>query len=360
MAIVYDWVDKFGGAEQLLLSLHRLFPKAPLFTTIYNRKNSPWANCFKVIPSWLDKLPWPKKHELLTPILPLAVESLDFSDFNVVISVSSSFAKGIITQPNTLHICYCLSPTRFLWQDRLLYEGRLPMVVKELAKPIFFYLREWDKIAAHRPDYFVAISKYVAQGISQTYHRNVIEVIYPPIANANNDSLIKTSNKKKNYFLIVSRLVPYKRVDIVIKAFSQLNFRLKIVGSGMEMSTLKQIAGDNIEFLGKVSEPEKTILYAGAIAVIIPQREDFGLVGLEANSYGIPVLAFAAGGNLETVIDGVTGRFFSSQTPEAIAQAIISTDFSQYLSLNCKKHAQAFSYANFNKKWRDILKGIPQ
>src|SRR3989344_2252172 len=249
VAIVYDRVNKWGGAERILLALHELFPDAPLYTSVYNPKNASWANIFSIKTSFLQSIPFAKSaHEYFPILMPLAFESFSFERFDLVISVTSESAKGIITLPKTMHICYCLTPTRYLWSGYSDYF--LNPVLKFFAFPIVAYLRFWDKIAIDRPDFVIAISNEVRKRIKKYYHKDV-SVIYPPLAMEDSGN---TSRKRGKYFLVVSRLVPYKRIDLAIKACNELGLQLKIVGTGTEISMLKNIAGPTVEFLGNLTD----------------------------------------------------------------------------------------------------------
>lgn len=357
VALVYDWVDKWGGAERLLLSLRSIFPQAPLFTSVYNPKNSRWASQFiKVAPSWLNTISISKKHELLTPLIPISFETFDFSDFDVVISVASAFAKGVVTKPQTLHICYCLAPTRFLWQDRELYRQTAPLIARPFLDLVSGYLRFWDQIAARRPDLYVSISDHTKQLVEKTYSQESEMVIYPPVDLETfclpKQLLIK---KEDGYFLTASRLVPYKKVDLVVKAFNHLGQKLLVVGVGSERKKLEAIAKPNIHFLGHVSDRALRDLYQGARALIVPQIEDYGLTALEANACGTPVLAYKSGGVVETIQKGISGEFFELQTPESLIGLIKSVNLTKFSPSVCRKNAERFSFSEFKSKWKKLL-----
>lgn len=352
VALVYDWVDKYGGAERLLESLRSVFPKAPLFTSVYNPQKSTWATSFtKVNPSWLSAPIFPQKHELLFPLIPISFESFDFSSFDLVISVTSAFAKGILTKPPTTHLCYFLAPTRFLWQEPDLYRQSMPVFLRPFWDPLASYLRFWDKIAANRPDYYVSISNYIGSLVKKIYQRDILKTIYPPV-DLNTFTFCPSKN---DYFLVVSRLVPYKKIEIVVRAFNRLGQKLLIAGDGSQKSRLQKMARSNIKFLGFVPESQVVKLMQSAKALIHPQIEDFGLTVLEAGACGTPVLAFAKGGALETLIPGKTGDLFYSQTPEAIVDLIRSTDFSSFSPAACRANSEKFSLASFQSHWREMI-----
>ena len=351
IALVYDRVNKIGGAERVLETLHEIWPEAPLYTAVYWPQGAPWADNFKVIPSFLNKWPLAKEHHEFYPWLtPLALESFDFSEFDVVLSVTSAEAKGIMTKPRTLHLCYCLTPTRYLWSGyREYFKNKLR---KFLAEPIVDYLKGWDKVAAQRPDFYLAISQEVQQRIKKYYQRES-EIIYPPLDIKKWQAGKRTTNK--SFFLVVSRLVPYKRVDIVVKAFNQLGWPLKIIGLGSEMEELKRISKSNIEFLGQLTDQELLSYYQDCRALIFPQVEDFGLVPLEAQSCGKPVVAFRGGGALETVIDKKTGTFFYPQTTKALIKKLKEFKINDYRAEDCRENAERFDKEIFKKKFRQLV-----
>jgi len=353
VALVYDRVNKIGGAERVLETLHQIYPEAPLFTAVYYPKTAPWAKKFKVIPSFVNKFPFAKtRHQAYPFLMPFAFESFSFNEYEVVISVTSEAAKGIITKPETLHICYCLTPTRYLWSG---YEGYFQnKAFRFLTKPIVAYLRSWDKIAAQRPDVFLATCKNVRKRIKKYYNRDS-KVIYPPV-----DTQKWQMSKKKeieDYFLLVSRLdFGYKKVDIAINAFNQLGLPLKIVGTGTQMENLKRKAQKNIEFLGQLTDKELLSYYQRCQALIFPQEEDFGLVPLETQASGRPVIAFQKGGALETVIEGKTGLFFTPQKPEALIKAVKRFKANQFKPETCYQNAERFSQEGFKKEIKEFVK----
>lgn len=345
VAIVYDRVNKWGGAERVLLALHKIFPDAPLYTSVYLPTGAPWAEVFpKVIPSFLQKFPFSKYHQLYAPLMPFVFESFNFDKYDLVISVTSESAKGIVTKPGTVHICYCLTPTRYLWSGyREYFKNKL---LRILSFPLIVYLRFWDKQAAGRPDKFIAISKEV-QGRIKKYYSKDSSVVYPPV------TLLAKKKKTTSgeYFLIVSRLVPYKRVDIAVRAFNKLGFPLKIVGTGSEEGKLRKIAKDNIEFLGSLTDKELVRYYERCRCLIFCGKEDFGLAIIEANSFGKPVIAFRAGGALESVVEGKTGIFFDKQSPNSLTQEVLKFGKISFNANACIQRAREFNYASFRKNF---------
>ncbi|MDO8515461.1 MAG: glycosyltransferase, partial [bacterium] len=314
-ALVYDRINKFGGAERVLLALHEIFPEAPLYTSVYDPIVAPWAKDFDVRTSFIQKLPLPKTaHEYYPFLMGPAFETFNFDEYDVVISVTHEFAKAIITKPQTKHICYCLTPTSYLWSGYDQYFSNKP-VLKFLSKPMVNYLRWYDKIICHRPDKYIAISKTVQSRIKKYYGLDS-DVIYPPV------NLALKSGATGSYFLIVSRLVPNKRIDIAVEAFNKLELPLKIIGSGRELASLRSRSGPRTEFLGYLTDEEVKGYYERCRAVIIPGEEDFNIVAVEAQSYGKPVIAYRAGGVTETVIEGKTGYFFDEPTAESLIKTV--------------------------------------
>jgi glycosyltransferase involved in cell wall biosynthesis len=351
VALVYDRVNKWGGAERVLLALHKIFPEAPLYTSVYNKEKAPWAKVFEVRTSFLQKFPKAQTlHELYAVLMPMAFESFNFDEYDLVISVTSEAAKGIITKPGTLHVCYCLTPTRYLWSGYNDYFKS--SVLKFFARPAVSYLRSWDKIAAQRPDEYIAISSEVKNRIKKYYDRDS-EVIYPPMQ-------LESSNPKdgtrKDYFLVVSRLTNfYKRIDIVIEACNQLGLALKIVGTGRDDEFLRKMVGPTVEFLGKLTDDELSLCYAQCKALIFPGLEDFGLTMVEAQSFGKPVVAFRGGGALDIVKEGVTGEFFNQQTAESLKGVLKSFDQTRYNTKLCRENSERFSFKEFEKSFRNFL-----
>jgi len=354
VALVYDRVNKWGGAERVLLALHEIFKDAPLYTSVYLKKSARWAKLFSVKTSFLEKIPFAKSsHEYFATLMPIAFEQFSFDEYDVVISVTSESAKGIITKPDTVHICYCLTPTRYLWSgyDEYFHNPLL----KLFSRPAVSYLRKWDSIASVRPDIMIAISKEVQRRI-YTYYKRKADIIYPPLPF--DDDLKPLSIKKGAYFLVVSRLVPYKRIDLAIKACNILSLPLVIVGVGSEKKKLEKIAGTTIRFVGSLTDEELVEYYKGCKGLIFPGREDFGLTVLEAQRYGKPVIAFKRGGALETIRDGKTGLFFYPQTVKALTHALIQFRKKRFSPESCKEQAMIFSKKHFQENILRLVKEI--
>src|SRR5581483_144686 len=305
VAIVYDRVNKFGGAERVLLALHKIFPKAPLYTSVYDPKRAVWAKKFpKVHTSFLQQIPFAKNnHELFPLFMPFAFSRFNFNNYDLVISVTSEFAKNINTKG--VHICYCLTPTRYLWSHEDEYFKN--KFLKRLLYPFISYLKYMDKRASRKPNIMIAISTEVQKRIKKYYNREP-QIIFPPVElkDSKKKKLInpttKTGSKdfqflrEKRYYLLVSRLVSYKKVDLAIRAFNKLNLPLVIIGTGREEKKLTKIANKNVYFIGNVSDNELVHYYKNAKALIFPQEEDFGIVAAEAGMFGLPVIAYKGGG----------------------------------------------------------------
>ncbi|MBU2229397.1 glycosyltransferase, partial [Patescibacteria group bacterium] len=318
VALIHDHLAQDGGAEKVLMAFQEIFPDAPTYVLVYNSKqaNSNFAHK-DIRTSFIQKLPGGVKHyKWFLRLMPAATESYDLSEYDIVLSSTSAFAKGIITKPETLHVCYCHTPTRFLWSDTHSYVQELPYgpIFRKLVPLVLHKIRIWDRIAADRVDRFVSNSKIVQHRIKKYYKRES-DVIHPPV----DIRKFSVSNNIGNYYLMGGRLVSYKRFDMGVQAFNRLGIPLKIFGVGPEFANLKKMARPNIEFLGKVSESEKRKLFSEAIAFINPQEEDFGIVMIESMASGRPVIAFNKGGAREIVVSGKTGELFSDQTWEALA-----------------------------------------
>ncbi|TDX59263.1 glycosyltransferase family 4 protein [Orenia marismortui] len=349
VAIVHDWLTNMGGAERVISYLHSLFPTAPIYTLVYNEdKMDDEFKEMDIRTSFLQKIPFSKtNYQKLLPLMPLAVEQFDFSEYDLVISSSTSVAKGIITNTDTVHICYCNTPMRYAWDMYHFYRKDKNPIFRGIISIIMNYIRIWDRVSADRVDYFIANSNNVAKRIKKHYRRES-KVIYPPV----NTDFYTPNDKSEDFYLVVSRLVPYKRIDIVIKAFNQLGLPLKIIGDGSEFDNLKNIARDNIEFKGRVSDQEVRNYYRKCKAFIFPGEEDFGITPVEAQACGKPVIAYGKGGVLETIIDGETGKFFYQAKVESLLAAVkeFEKDIDSYDSETIRNHAFKFSRDEFKEK----------
>ncbi|MBC7224951.1 MAG: glycosyltransferase [Anaerolineae bacterium] len=353
VAIVHDWLNQKGGAERVLEALKEVFPEAPVFTSIYWPEGMPASyRQWRIVTSFLDRMPGiHRHHQPYLPLYPLAFESFDLSGFDVVISNKSGFCHGVLTPPGTLHICYCLSPTRYVWDYRRYAEReRLGRLTSALLAPVLNYLRTWDRLAADRVDCFVAISREVQARIAKFYRREST-IIYPPV----DTDRIQPDTGHDDYFLIVSRLVPYKRIDLAVQAFTELGLPLKIAGDGRDRRRLEAVAGPNVEFLGEVDDQAVVPLFQRCAALIFPGVEDFGIAPVEAQAAGRPVIAYAAGGALDTVVEGVTGTFFHEPTSQALKDAVASFDPDAYDPARIRAHAERFGRARFQEEIRRFV-----
>lgn len=325
VALVHDYLVQYGGAERVLEALCEIFPMAPIYTLVYEKQL--FSGKFgkrKIYTSFLQSFPLSKSHHRAFPVLmPMAIESFDFSGYDIVISDSNSYAKGIMTGPDTLHLCYCHTPMRYAWDDYYSYAERFTFssLAKKFIPLAMNYIRLWDKISAERVEKFIANSKFIKKRIKKYYRRDA-EVIYPPVDLSFYLKSCGIKRKGGGYFLIVGRLIPYKRFDLVIEAFNILGLPLKIVGDGPEAKRLKSIAKSNVEFLGWLSDEEVRNYYALARGFLFPQEEDFGIVALEAMANGTPVIAYRGGGALEIVKENINGMFFNEQSTKAIIEAV--------------------------------------
>lgn len=321
VAIVSDFLSQYGGAEKVIEVFNEIFPDAPIFTQIFlPDKLPPSFKKMNIKTSFMQKLPFINEHfKKYLVFYPKAIESFDLKDYDLILSSSHSFAKGAIKGKNACHVCYCYTPMRFAWDYRHYTEKEnfskpvlkiLPHVIKKLKK--------WDIKTIDRVDYYAAISNHIKDRIKKCYNRDST-VIYPPV----NVKSFKVSNKTDDYFLIVSRLNAYKNIDLVIDAFNDLGLNLKIAGTGTHRKTLESmVKSKNIEFLGRLSDTELIEVYSKCRACIFPGKEDFGITPVEAQASGRPVIAYAEGGALETVVNGVSGLFFRENSKSSLTEAV--------------------------------------
>jgi len=357
IALINDMLVQEGGQERVLRALQELYPESPTFVLIYDeQKKAQYYRQSDLRASFLQHMPGIKtKYQWYLPLMPMAIESHDLKDFDIVISSSSSFAKGVITKPDTCHVCYCHTPTRYLWSDFKGYVEDLPYpgVVKKFLPFYLSFLRNWDWSAAQRVDYFLSNSKNVQSRVKKYYQKDST-IIYPPVE----VEKFSIANQIKDYYLIGGRLVPYKRYDVAIRAFNKLDLPLKVFGTGPEMDELRGMAKNNIKFLGEVTDDQKMQLYNEAIAFINPQEEDFGITAVEAMAAGRPVIAYEAGGALETVEPNLSGEFFEDQTWESLANTIIHFKPEKYDAQKIRAHAMNFSKENFQRQMIEFVDKI--
>ncbi len=318
IALVHDFLQTFGGAERVTLALSELYPEAPIYTLTYNKKLDQFFGNKKIVTSYLQKWSWlPTK--FLLPFYAKAIESFNFNDFDIVISSSHSFAKNIITSPDTIHISYIHSPMRYVWDywHSYLKEQKLVWPIKSLVASFLHHLRIWDRLGVSRVDYYIANSKYVANRIHKFYRRNS-QVIYPPV----DTDKIQFSKENQGYLVAVSRLSKYKRLDLAVEACNQLNLPLVVIGTGEMETKLRQMAGPTVKITGWVSDEEKIDYIRNSRALIFPGEEDFGIVPVEAMAAGKPIIGYRKGGLLETVVEGKTGLFFNEQSIDSIKNTL--------------------------------------
>lgn len=360
IAIVYDKITKFGGAERILLALHEIWPHAPLYTAVYDQKRASWADIFSVQTSFLQKIPLSlSNHELFPFLTGYAFESFDFSTYDIVITITSADAKCIITSPKTLHICFCLTPTRYLFSGyREYYDqpgfGILNPLARLSLQLFATPFRKWDYIASQRPDVYLAISHTVASRIKKYYKREA-QVIYPPV-DTHLFKPAKSKIKHEPYFLIVSRLVPYKKIDYIIEAFNEIPYKLKIIGMGIDEKRLKNRSGKNIDFISSdLTDSKLCWYYQNCTALIFPGVEDFGLTVVEVQSCAKPVMAYAKGGAVESIRAGITGELYKEPTADSFIKALSRFLRKKYSGEACRQNASLFSKEKFQHQFRETV-----
>jgi glycosyltransferase involved in cell wall biosynthesis len=354
VAIIHDYLNQYGGAERVLEALHDLYPQAPVYTSVYAPAALPAAyRDWDIRTSFMQRLPFvTRRHQAYFPLYANAFERFDLSGYDLVLSSSSAWAKGVLTDPSTLHICYCHAPARFVWNTRDYLRGENVGRVGRFLLPFALsYVRLWDEVSAARPDEYIANSQETARRIAKYYRRSAT-VINPPV---NLQGLRPLPGQVEDYFLVVARLVPYKRLDAVIEAFNRLGLPLKVVGQGRQRAQLEAQARSNIQFLGAVRQEELAQLFARCQALIWAEAGDFGITPVEAQATGRPVIAYAAGGALETVLPGETGLFFEQQTPEAIAAAVRAFDSAYFDPARIRRHAAQFDVQVFKQRISDFI-----
>lgn len=356
IALVHDYLVQYGGAERVLGVFSEIWPNAPIYTLLYNPESvhNLFDRC-EVRTSYLQKFSLVKKnHRLFPPLMMNAIEQFNFSYYDVVLSDSSSFSKNIITGPETLHISYCHTPMRYGWDDCQYYtqEFSFPEIVKKIVPFLMSYIRMWDYYSTNGVDSFIANSAFVAKRIKKYYGRKST-VINPPIEL--NQFFIAKPSEVEDYFLVVGRMMKYKKIDLVIKAFNELKLPLKIVGRGIEYDNLKKMAGPTVDFLGRVSDNDLPEIYAKARAFIFPQEEDFGIVATEALASGRPIIAFRAGDIEERVTDGENGVFFEEQTVTGLMNAVKKFQTIKFNSEKIRKTVLKFDRDDFKNKIKKFV-----
>lgn len=355
LALVHDYLIQDGGAERVLRAFMEIWPEAPVFVLFHDKRKWKQFRHRDIRTSVLQKLPFATHYYRWTlPLMPAATEHHDLGEFDVVLSSSSAFAKGVITRPDALHICYCHTPTRYLWTDTHSYIKDLQTnrFIKFFLPVILTSLRMWDRTSALRVDRFLANSQTIAKRIQKYYERDA-EVIYPAV----DCSQFQISSNVGNYFLAGGRLVAYKRFDLVIEVFNRLGLPLIIFGKGPYENQLRKIAKKNVKFVGHINDQEKSKLLSECLAFVHPQLEDFGLLPLETMACGRPVIAFAKGGALETVIEDKTGVFFGEQTWESLLDTVVKFKPEQYNPWEVRKCAEQFDISLFKRRMKNYVEG---
>lgn len=356
LAIVHDFLNQYGGAERVVGYFLRIFPGVPVYTSIYFPHNT--FDLFRdqnITTTFMQKIPGIRKYyKKLFFLYPYAFRSLKLDDYEIILGSSSSYSHFINKCRDSVHINYCYTPPRFLWETKNYLEGeKITAAASVMIKPIIYFLRKMDLRQSEKVDYYIAISEYVKRKVRKIYNREST-VIYPPIEIRK----YKFSKNKEDFYLIVSRLKGYKRVDIAIKAFNILGKKLLIVGAGEDEGNLRKISGKNIKFLGTVSDSKLLDLYSRAKSLVFTGREDFGLTPVEAQASGTPVVAFEEGGAVETIINGRTGFFFNKQEPEALAEVIKRFEKNQINPDRCRENAMRFDFKNFKEHITDFIKNV--
>ena len=354
LALIHDWLNQIGGAEDVLDHLVALRPDAPIYTSMYAPDvMPPRYRSWDIRTTWMDHLPGiHAHHQRYLPLYPLAWNALDLSGYDIVLSNKSGFCHGIRPGDDTLHVCYCLAPTRYIWDlDMYLDREKFGASVRLLAKLVARMYRRWDYAAAQRAHHLIAISTEIQARIHQYYNR-AAPIIYPPVAVADR---FAPSPVQDDYFLIISRLVPYKRIDLAVQACTRLGLPLVIGGKGRDRERLKAMAGPTVQFLGFVPDADLPDLVARCRAFIFPGLEDFGVTPVQAQAAGRPVIAYRGGGALDTVIPGITGLFFDTPTVDALVQTLESFDQYHFDPAVLRTHAMQFDTGVFNRQITEYI-----
>lgn len=368
VALVHDFLVQYGGAERVLEALAEMFPEAPIYTLLYDPEKMRGKFADKmIVPSFLQKFPkfLCRRHQYLLPLMPTAPETFNLRDFDLVITSSGAWSKGIVTRLNTMHISYMHSPMRFVWDEseEYLRQQQRSGGANFLARMVSNYVRVWDKVAADRPDYLIANSVYTQKRIKKYYGRESA-VIYPPVEMSVSEGSTfgpkVEPSRSQRHFLVVSRLAPYKKIDAVVEAFNKLKLPLVVIGEGRQEKYLKSIAEENVKILGWQSDEKLREYFSGARAFIFAGVDDFGIASVEAMSLGVPVLALRQGGVLETVIDGQTGEFFDAATPEVIADGVrrLMENEKNYDKNFIVNRAGEFSKERFRTEFMEYVKKV--
>ena len=350
IALVHDWLNQIGGAEDVLDALAGCYPGSPIYTSIFAPSHMPsHYQDWDIRTLWLDRLPAiHRHHQAYLPCYPIAWNNLKIRDYDVILSNKSGFCHCLRFSPESLHICYCLAPTRYIWQlEEYLAGENLGDKARRLLGPLTRLIRTWDYAAAQRVSHFIAISSAVQARIRRYYNRES-DIIFPPVDTDRFQP--RPAEELEDYFLVVSRLIPYKRIDLAVRAATELGLPLKIAGAGRDRGRLEAIAGDTVEFLGYVPDEELPSLMSKCKALIFPGLEDFGITPVQAQAAGRPVIAFCGGGALDTVIPGVTGEFFSELSVESLKATWHNIETEAYNPERIRRHALQFDKRVFVKR----------
>ncbi|MAU11957.1 MAG: glycosyl transferase [Anaerolineaceae bacterium] len=348
LALVHDWLNQVGGAEDVLATLVDMYPQSPVYTSIYAPDIMPdFYHKWDIRTLWIDKLPGiHDHHQPYLPMYPPAWGGLKLDGYDVILSNKSGFCHGLqFDTQQSVHVCYCLAPTRYVWQlDAYIAREGLGKPAEMVLRPLVNWLKQWDYNAAQRVTHFIAISTEIQERI-QTYYDRDSEIIFPPVETERFQPV--APEEVEDYFLIVSRLIPYKRIDLAVQAATRLNLPLKIGGKGRDMERLKAMAGPTVEFLGFVPDDELPSLMAKAKAFLFPGLEDFGITPVQAEAAGRPVIAYGGGGALDTVIPGVTGEHFADMTVDSLVEVMSQFDATRYDPQKIRQHALKFDVRIF-------------
>jgi glycosyltransferase involved in cell wall biosynthesis len=350
VALVHDYLNQMGGAERVVMAFHEIFPDAPVYTSIYDPKRvDPAFQKMDIRTTFMQKLPLvTRHHQPYLPLYPFAMESLDLRGYDLVLSSSSAFGKGVITRPETMHICYCHTPMRWCWNyEEYVEREQLGKIARSVLPMMITGLRMWDQTSAMRVDHFIANSPTIAERIRKYYRREAVYI--PPPVDASRFSF-EAGITPGDYFLVLSRLVPYKRIDLAIQACNRLKLPLVVIGGGRDLESLKQMAGPTIRFLGRLPDEEVIYYLKHCRAFLFPGEEDFGITPLEVQVCGRPVIAYGAGGALASVVDGVTGTFFYEQTVESLVTVLQNFDERAFDPSVIHNHALEFDIPRFSRR----------
>ena len=355
VALVHHWLVRMRGGEKVLEALCQIFPQADIYTLVFDPSEiSESIRQHRITTSWIQKLPWAKKYYTqYLPFFPFAIEQFELSGYDLVISSEAGVSKGVLTRPETCHICYCHTPMRYAWSAYHVYLQAVHSPFRRRLIPfVMNYLRLWDWVSSSRVDYYIANSQNVANRIRK-YYRREAPVIYPPVATTD----FGQAGSIEDYYLAVGQLVPYKRFDLAVDAFNQLGRPLLIVGDGPEYSRLQRKAGKNIKLLRRTSDEKLKECLSGGRALIFPGEEDFGMIAVEAHACGRPVIALAKGGALEIVIPELNGIFFAEETAASLAEAVVRFESieAKFQPRIIQETARPFREARFEREIRNFI-----